>query len=68
MTVNQLCTDYKAAAANNASSAPIYLNCDIPLTGRYLMISSPTDPSGRLWLSLCEVEIQPQGEWHVGLC
>ena len=57
---NQLCTEYNATKANNASTAPITLSCEIPLTGRYLAISAPTD--AKIWLTLCEVEPSPTGE------
>jgi hypothetical protein len=60
VAANPLCTDYKAVAANNASMAPITLSCEAPLTGRYLIVSAPTD--AQIWLTLCEVEPSPTGE------
>ncbi len=60
VAANQLCTEYNATKANNASTAPITLNCEVPLTGRYLIVSAPTD--AKIWLTLCEVEPSPTGE------
>jgi hypothetical protein len=57
---NTLCADYKASAAANASIDAISVNCTSVLSravsGRYLIISAPTDPTGRAWMTLCEVE------------
>jgi hypothetical protein len=57
---NLLCADYKASAAANASIGAISVNCTSivsrAVSGRYLIISAPTDPTGRAWMTLCEVE------------
>ncbi len=56
VTKNALCLDYKASEAANASSDSVWLNCTTVATGRYLIVTDATDPTGKSVLSLCEVE------------